>query len=116
MKNWILLTVPIVVFSWFTPWLAMPIITMIWAIFTEGKIIHKVMSSFAVVYLYWMIYAGVLDFQNQHILSTRMAQLFSIHPPLLLLVVTGFLGGITAALAAWSGGLIRNWIYKEENN
>jgi hypothetical protein len=116
MKNWILLLVPITVFSWFTPWLAMPLITMIWAIFTEGKIIHKVIGSFAIVNLYWMIYAGVLDIQNQQILSTRMAQLFAIHPPILLLVITGLLGGITAALAAWGGGVIRHFVYQESNN
>lgn len=115
MKNWILLLVPISVFSWITPWIAMPIITLLWAFFTEGKIIHKVFISFVLVYLYWMIYAGVLDFQNQQILSTRIAQLFSINPPILLLVITGFLGGVTAALAAWSGGLIRDWVYKGEN-
>lgn len=89
---------------------------MIWAFFTEGKILHKVLISFGLVYLYWIIYAGILDFQNQQILSSRMAQLFSIDPPILLLVLTGLLGGITAGLAAWSGGLIRQIVYKGENN
>jgi hypothetical protein len=116
MKNWILLLLPITVFSWITPWIAMPIITMIWAIFTEGKVLHKVLISFGLVYLYWIIYAGVLDFQNKQILSTRMAQLFSINPPILLLVSTGLLGGITAGLAAWSGALIRSFVYKGQNN
>lgn len=114
MKNWIFLLVPITVFSWITPWIAMPIITMLWAIFTEGKILHKTLGSFIMVYIYWLVYAGVLDFQNQHILSTRMAQLFSIQNSILLLVLTGLVGGITAALAAWSGSLIQQVVYKSE--
>ncbi|MEY3050305.1 MAG: hypothetical protein RLY31_90 [Bacteroidota bacterium] len=64
------------------------------------------LTGFAGGFLLWAGSALVMDYQNDHILSVRMAALFSM-PKAAMILLTGFIGGWLGGLGVWSGGLAR---------
>lgn len=62
----------------------------------------------------WMIYAGIIDFNNGSHLSDRVLGIFSMPTwPLLILILTGLVGGVAGGLAGWAGGIIRSLFVEE---
>lgn len=67
------------------------------------------LSGFLAIFLVWAGYALIIDQRNEHILSTRIAQLFPLGGNYwLLILITGIIGGLVAGLSALSGRLIKN--------
>jgi len=58
----------------------------------------------------WWGYAWMIDVKNQSILSSRIADLFNLGSPHLLILIGGALAGLVGGLAATSGGEIRKLI------
>jgi hypothetical protein len=60
--------------------------------------------GFLAIFLVWSIHALILDIENASILSARVVKLFPVPPYSLLLVfITGCLGGIAGGLGAATG-------------
>lgn len=55
----------------------------------------------------WLALAAFQDWRNHHLLSTRMAALFQLPYPWLLLLLTAVIGGLLGGLAAWAGRSLR---------
>lgn len=56
----------------------------------------------------WFVLALIADSANDQILSTRMAAVFSLSKPFMLVIITGAVGGIVAGMAALSAALLRS--------
>ena len=65
-------------------------------------------AGFLGVFVLWISVAGYMDQANQHVLSVRIAALFGFHEPLVLILITGFTGGIVAAMGAITGALLQS--------
>ncbi len=65
-------------------------------------------AGFAGLLLLWGIYAAVLDSLNNHILSSKVAQILPFGGSYIALIITtALLGGLLSGLAALSGSYIR---------
>ena len=71
---------------------------------TSGK---AFLAGFVAVFLLWLSVALFKDYQNEHILSERMATLFKLNNRYLFLSVAALLGGIVGGFAALSAALLR---------
>jgi hypothetical protein len=60
--------------------------------------------------LAWGGMAAFLDWRNHHILSDRIAQLFSLPTGLLLPPITSLLGGLMGGMGAWAGFALRAYL------
>ena len=55
----------------------------------------------------WGIYSGYLNWENQGILSDRLAETFGLPDGWLLVLTTASLGGLTTGLGGWFGAALR---------
>jgi DNA-binding transcriptional regulator of glucitol operon len=65
--------------------------------------------GFLSVFLLWVGYALYMDNANNHILSTKVAQILAAltgGSRVGLLLLTGIIGGLVSGLATWSGRLL----------
>ena len=65
-------------------------------------------AAFLAIFIIWFAHAAYIDFGNEHLLSQRVIKLFPLpESSILLLIITGVLGGIAAGSAAMAGRQIR---------
>jgi len=88
-----------------------------WSVGLAGFVISFILSSsgfssflsgFLGVGLYWGVYAWIIDNSNDHILSSRVAELFSLPDPVLLVLITAIIGGLVGGLGALVGSQLRS--------
>lgn len=91
----------------FLPWWSIAIVTFLVTIFTTLELWKAFLSGFMGIFLFWMIVMLFKDFNNGHILSTKMIKLFSVPNPAILMMITATLGGIVGGLASLSAALLR---------
>ncbi len=91
----------------FMPWWVAAIAGFIAGIAFSNTSFNAFVTGFIGVFLVWSAYALWLDSQNASILSSKIAVLFSVKQPVLLLLITGLIGGITSGLGGWAGNEIR---------
>lgn len=63
--------------------------------------------------LLWGGTAFIINIQNQSILSERIAALFNVGEPAILILLTGIIGGVIGGFATLSGNLFRKLFYKD---
>ncbi|HTJ14517.1 MAG TPA: hypothetical protein VL547_20905 [Dinghuibacter sp.] len=67
----------------------------------------SLICGFLAVFLTWAGLAFFLDHANHHLLGNRISQLFfKAESPLLLVALTGFVGGVIGGLSALSGSFV----------
>lgn len=71
---------------------------------------RAIVSGFAGTAAAWLALAAFQDWRNGHLLSSRMAALFSLPSPWMLLALTAVIGGILGGLGAWAGQALRAWL------
>jgi hypothetical protein len=64
-------------------------------------------AGFIAVFTSWLILGIYRDYENSHILATRMANLFHLPHYMLYLLVAALLGGLCSGLSALSASLIK---------
>lgn len=65
------------------------------------------LCGFLAVFVTWAALAFCLDHANHHLLGDRISTLFfKTESPLLLVVLTGFVGGLVGGLSALSGSFV----------
>lgn len=89
------------------PWWSFAICAFIVAVAVHQKAWKAFLAGFIALALLWGSLAAYKDFNNDHILSTKIAALLSLGNPTLLLVVTALVGGLVAGFAALSGSYLR---------
>ena len=95
----------------FLPWYGVAIAAFITGLVFSNKPGNNYLAGFLGVGLFWLAYALFLDIQNQHILSSKIANLFSDNLGIditsgVLVMVTTFLGALLGALSCMAGAMI----------
>jgi hypothetical protein len=89
------------------PWWSIAVIAFIVALILKQPLLASFLSGFMGIFLLWAILATWIDLRNEHILSHRIAELFKIGgSSFLLILITAFIGGVVAGVAALSGSSI----------
>lgn len=95
----------------FLPWYTPFIVCFLAGITLSNKPGNNFLAGLFGVGLFWLGYALFLDIRNEHLLSSKVAQLFSdsLGTPLsggILLTVTTILGALLGGLSSMAGAMI----------
>lgn len=90
-------------------WWSIAIAAFLVALLVHQKALKAFFAGFLGVFLLWAALAEWIDLKNESILSARIAEVLPLggHTWLLVLV-TGFVGGLVAGFAAMSGSYLRS--------
>ncbi len=91
------------IFPWWSAVLCAALVSAL--IPTSGK--SAFLSGFAGVGLLWLLCAIIFSYQTDFILTERVARLFSVDSPLLIILVTALVGAIAGGMGALSGNQLR---------
>jgi len=92
----------------FFAWWSFAITSFIVAFFIHQKSGKAFVSGFFGIFLLITIHAFLLDYQNDHLLAKKVAEIFSLgKSSLAIILVSAFINALIAGLAALSGSLAR---------
>jgi hypothetical protein len=95
----------------FFPWWSVTVAAFIVALFIHQKAWKAFLAAFISIFLFWGIYAFVIDSQNQQILSRKVALILPLGGSSeALILVTAFVGGLIAGMAGLTGSLARRMV------
>ena len=90
------------------PWCSFAITSLIVAMAVHQKAGKAFLSGFVGLFLLWSILAFLKDSANEHLLATKVAKILPLGGSyIVLIVVTGVIGGLVAGLAALTGSYLR---------
>lgn len=90
------------------PWWSFAVTSFLVAIAIHQRPGKAFLSGFISVFFLWVILALLKDLPNEHILSVKVAQVLPLGGSyLLLLLITGIVGGLVSGLAALTGSYLR---------
>lgn len=85
------------------PWWTVALSGLIPAAFVRGKAAGNFLAGFLGAFGSWSLRAWMIDSGNEGLLSGRIAEIFGTSP-MVLVLITGVIGGLVAGLAALTGG------------
>lgn len=92
----------------FSPWWGFAITSFLVAVLVHQKGGKAFLSGFLGIFLLWAGLAFGMDTKNNGILSHKIAQILPLNGnSLLLILITGVVGGLVAGFAAMSGSYLR---------
>jgi len=92
----------------FSPWWGFAITSFLVAVLVHQKGGKAFLSGFLGIFLLWAGLAWWMDMKNNGILSHKIAQILPLNGnSLLLILITGVVGGLVAGFAAMSGSYLR---------
>lgn len=92
----------------FLPWWTFVFTSCTVAIVIPQKSIKSFATGFAGIFLLWAIQAYILDINNDHILSQKVAAIFQLgNSSVFLIFISAFIGGLISAFAALTGSFAR---------
>jgi hypothetical protein len=106
--KWILTALIAFVLQLFLPWGIVSVAAFVVAMRFDQSPLQAMGNGFLGIAFLWLVWAGVISFQNGGVLAERIAILFSLPSGILSVLVTALVGGIVGAVAALSGNLLRN--------
>lgn len=98
-------------FTWWTGMLAAFLVCMI---ITPSTGLNAFIAGFLGVGLVWLGVSWVLDVANQSSFSSKIVELFPVDDSILLILVTGLVGGLSGGLAAITGANFKKLFAKEK--
>jgi len=102
-----LLSFAIGVFSFF-PWWSFAVCALIVALTVHQKPVKAFAGAFIALFFLWGLIAVMIDNANAHILSKKVAQILPLGGSSnLLILITAFIGGLVAGMAALTGSFFR---------
>jgi len=96
--------------SWLLPWWIVAAVCFVVALNFGLQPGSSFLAGFAAIFLLWLSIALFRDYNNEHILSTRMAELFHLKNPFLFIIVAALVGGLAGGFSAWSGALMKKMV------
>ena len=92
----------------FLPWWGIAITSLLVAVLIHQKAGKAFLSGLLGVMLLWVGLAWLIDMKNNGVLSKKIAQLLPLGGNVILLIlVTGLLGGLVGGFAAMTGSYLR---------
>jgi hypothetical protein len=92
----------------YLPWWSVAIAAFLVIALIHQSPLPAFFAGFIAVFLLWSILAFIISYRNDDILAHKVSQLIiTVDNPLLLVLITGLIGGITGGLAALAASFIR---------
>jgi len=91
----------------FFPWWSMAIVAFVIGAAVKTFGLRSFLSGFLGIGLLWAIMAWNIDSLTNSILTNKMATLFKLEQPFLMIVLTGLVGALVGGMAALSGAHFR---------
>lgn len=91
----------------FLPWWSIAIPGLVFGYWFNQKAIPSFGWGFLALFMLWGGQALYIHFANDGILSTRIAEMLSVGSPLLVVLITGIIGGLVSGLATVTGSLVK---------
>lgn len=91
----------------FLPWWSIAIPGLIFGYWFNLKAMPSFGWGFLALFLLWGGQALYIHLSNDAILSSRIAEMLSLGSPILVVVITGLLGGLVSGLATLTGALVK---------
>ncbi|WP_026463324.1 hypothetical protein [Adhaeribacter aquaticus] len=107
MRLFLLITIVGFLLQLFLPWWILAVVSFVLAFLLARKISHAFVAGFNGIALGWLAMALFQHIRNDGILTTRVATLFTLPHPFLLVLVTVILGGLVGGIAALAGFFTR---------
>lgn len=107
MRLFLLLLVLSIALQWVLPWWVLAVSSFVLAFWLAQKAGVAFWAGFGGIALGWLGFSLFYHLRNDGLLTSRVATLFTLPHPLLLLLVTALLGGLVGGLAALSGYFCR---------
>jgi hypothetical protein len=93
----------------FLPWWGIAVTSLLVALLVHQKAGKAFFAGFLGVFLLWAGLAYWIDMKNNGVLSKKIASVLPLGGnAILLIIVTGFIGGLVAGFAAMSGSFLRS--------
>lgn len=93
----------------FLPWWGIAVTSLLVAVLVHQKGGKAFLAGFLGVFLLWAGLAWWIDMKNNGVLSAKIASVLPLGGnAILLIIVTGFIGGLVAGMAAMSGSFLRS--------
>jgi hypothetical protein len=93
----------------YLPWWCMAATSLVVAVLVHQKAGKAFLTGFLGVFLLWAALAWWMDMKNNGVLSKKIAAVLPLGGnTLLLILVTGLVGGLVAGMAAMSGSFLRS--------
>ncbi len=93
----------------FLPWWGIAVTSLLVAVLVHQKAGKAFFSGLLGVFLLWAALAWWIDMKNNGVLSKKIASVLPLGgSAIVLILVTGFIGGLVAGLAAMSGSFLRS--------
>jgi hypothetical protein len=90
------------------PWFSFAITSFVVGLAIKQKSFYSFAAGFLGVAFLWIILAALKDITNEHLLSTKVASLLPLGGSwVVLLIVTGIVGGLVSGLAALTASFLR---------
>lgn len=92
----------------FLPWWIIAVAAFIVAAFIPQKALMSFVTGFVALFILWGVQAFIIDTNNNHLLATKVANLLPLGGSyIVLILVTAFLGGLVAGMAALTASFLR---------
>jgi hypothetical protein len=89
-------------------WWIVAIVAFVVGLWITLKPAKAFLSAFLAIYCLYLVMALIMDMQNEHILSTKMADLvLKTKNPYLIILITGIPGALVAGFGALSASFLR---------
>jgi hypothetical protein len=103
----------IIVFSFiagiYIHWWSIAIVSFLVLLFLPQGLFRSFLAGFVAIFILWFVLALLIDIQNAHVLSLKIAELFKLgDASILLVLITAFTGAIVGGFAAVSGSSLRH--------
>ena len=99
----------------FLPWWIISVMAFIVAVVIPLRPSASFFAGFIALFFLWAVQSFIIDFQNEHILATRVASILPLGGSYILLIfLTAFIGGLVAGLAALTGSFLRLAVSRRE--
>jgi len=109
--RFLLAVILIILFSalaeYFLPWWSLAAVAFFIAIALKMSPGKAFLGGLVAIISLWTAWALCWDIPNDHLLSGRMAKVFSLPNAALFIAVTAIIGGLVGGLSAWSGAHFR---------
>lgn len=103
MRNILYLTLTCFLFNLFLPWWSNVIPCLFFGAWLAGNPKNAILLGFSGGGLAWLLHALFIHFMNNGILSGRIAEMMQVGSPLIVLLITFFIGALIGGSATLAG-------------
>ncbi len=90
------------------PWWSFAVTSFMVALAIPQKPFKAFITGFLGMFILWVVLSVMKDLANEHILSTKVAQILPLGGSyVVLILLTGILGGLVSGLSALAGSYVR---------